>query len=77
MSFMRSFVGKNIEAITLNVNDASHTEALTDNYLKLRFKRMHKPNQWLHCYYRKSGERSSNGGRVSAMRMLFFPGEDF
>ena len=47
MSFMRSFVGKNIEAITLNVNDASHTEALTDNYLKLRFKRMHEPNQWL------------------------------
>lgn len=47
MSFMRSLVGKNIEAITLNINDASHTEALTDNYLKLRFKRMHEPNQWL------------------------------
>ena len=47
LSFMRSFVGRNIEAITLNVTDESRTEALTDNYLKLRIKGTHKPNQWL------------------------------
>ena len=47
LNFMRSFVGCDIEAITLNLTDVCHTEALTDNYLKLRLEGMHKPNQWL------------------------------
>jgi threonylcarbamoyladenosine tRNA methylthiotransferase MtaB len=47
LNFMRSFVGSDIEAITLNLTDVCHTEALTDNYLKLRLEGMHKPNQWL------------------------------
>jgi threonylcarbamoyladenosine tRNA methylthiotransferase MtaB len=47
LSFMRGFVGTKMDAITLNVTNASHTEALTDNYLKLRIKGMHKQNQWL------------------------------
>jgi threonylcarbamoyladenosine tRNA methylthiotransferase MtaB len=53
-AFMRSFVGKKIEAITLNVvrNDVrkdsggEFTEALTDNYLKLRLRGRHDPNRW-------------------------------
>ena len=48
---MRSFVGKNLDAITLNATaeDSAgiYTEALTDNYLKLRFRGHHRPNQWL------------------------------
>ena len=40
LAFMRSFVGKTLEAITLNVigktRQGEFTEALTDNYLKLR-----------------------------------------
>jgi AraC-like DNA-binding protein len=48
---MRSFVGKELEAITLNVigNGATgeFTEALTDNYLKLRLRGRHEPNRWL------------------------------
>jgi threonylcarbamoyladenosine tRNA methylthiotransferase MtaB len=48
--FMRSFIGKTVEAITLNVmgTDANgeFTEALTDNYLKLRFRGRHESNQW-------------------------------
>ena len=51
--FMRSFVGRSLEAITLNVTseDATGvwTEALTDNYLKLRLPGRHTANQWLHA----------------------------
>jgi len=50
LAFMRSFIGKRVEAITLNVigNDAEgeFTEALTDNYLKLRLRGRHEPNHW-------------------------------
>jgi threonylcarbamoyladenosine tRNA methylthiotransferase MtaB len=53
LEFMRSFVGKPVEAITLNVvgSDATgeFTEALTDNYLKLRLRGRHEPNRWLHA----------------------------
>jgi threonylcarbamoyladenosine tRNA methylthiotransferase MtaB len=51
LAFMRSFVGKNLDAITLNVTgrdaDGDFTEALTDNYLKLRLRGSHEPNRWL------------------------------
>ncbi len=51
LAFMRSFVGRDLDAITLNVTskdaDGIWTEALTDNYLKLRLAWKHKPNQWL------------------------------
>jgi threonylcarbamoyladenosine tRNA methylthiotransferase MtaB len=47
LSFMRAFVGKTVEAITLNVSDGKSTEALTDNYLKLRLAGHHEPNRWL------------------------------
>jgi threonylcarbamoyladenosine tRNA methylthiotransferase MtaB len=50
-SFMRGFIGRDVEAITLNVmgndSDGDFTEALTDNYLKLRLRGSHRPNQWL------------------------------
>ena len=51
LAFMRSFIGKELDAITLNVveNDASgeFTEALTDNYLKLHLRGRRDPNRWL------------------------------
>ncbi len=51
LEFMRGFVGKTLDAITLNVmgNDADgeFTEALTDNYLKLRVRGRHQANFWL------------------------------
>ena len=50
LSFMRSFVGKTVEAITLNVvgsdSCGEFTEALTDNYLKLRLRGRHESNHW-------------------------------
>jgi threonylcarbamoyladenosine tRNA methylthiotransferase MtaB len=44
--FMRSFVGQPVQAITLNVFDGESTEALTDNYLKLRLRGRHESNCW-------------------------------
>ncbi len=45
--FMQSFVGCEVEAITLTQFDGEYTEALTDNYLKLKIRGQHKSNQWL------------------------------
>ena len=50
LAFMRSFIGKRVEAITLNVIGADEngefTEVLTDNYLKLRLSGRHDANRW-------------------------------
>jgi threonylcarbamoyladenosine tRNA methylthiotransferase MtaB len=51
LAFMRSFVGRDLDAITLNVTsedaDGTWTESLTDNYLKLWLHGKYEPNQWL------------------------------
>ncbi len=49
LAFMRSFVGETIPAITLTHSGTGGdlTEALTDNYLKLRLQGRHHPNRWL------------------------------
>ena len=47
LSFMQSFVGKSIEAITLNPYDGEYTEALTENYLKLKIAGRHDANRWI------------------------------
>ena len=50
LAFMRSFVGCEVEAITLNVSgegaEGIWTEALTENYLKLRLRGRHSANRW-------------------------------
>ncbi|HXZ29231.1 MAG TPA: tRNA (N(6)-L-threonylcarbamoyladenosine(37)-C(2))-methylthiotransferase MtaB [Terriglobales bacterium] len=47
LEFRQSFVGKTLEAITLSVSDGEWTEALTDNYLKLRLRGRHAANRWV------------------------------
>lgn len=51
LAFMHGFVGQNIKAITLNVassdGEGIWTEALTDNYLKLKLRGQHATNMWL------------------------------
>jgi threonylcarbamoyladenosine tRNA methylthiotransferase MtaB len=58
LAFMRSFIGQNVQAITLCSQDIagenahtteslSVTEALTDNYLKLHLRGQYEPNRWL------------------------------
>jgi threonylcarbamoyladenosine tRNA methylthiotransferase MtaB len=44
-AFMQSFVGREVEAITLTHFDGEYTEALTDNYLKLMLRNKHEANR--------------------------------
>ena len=54
LAFMHTFVGKPMEAITLNIEGSDHegkyTEALTDNYLRVRLKGSHSPNRWIQAW---------------------------
>jgi len=45
--FRESLVGQTLEAITLERGDSESTEAMTDNYLKMRLKGRLEPNQWV------------------------------
>lgn len=45
--FLQSFAGKKLAAITLNQFDGTHTECLTDNYLKLWLRGKHEANRWI------------------------------
>jgi threonylcarbamoyladenosine tRNA methylthiotransferase MtaB len=51
LAFMQSFIGKPLEAITLNVtisnSEGEFTEALTDNFQRMCLKGRHEPNRWL------------------------------
>ncbi|MGE5204186.1 MAG: tRNA (N(6)-L-threonylcarbamoyladenosine(37)-C(2))-methylthiotransferase MtaB [Chlamydiota bacterium] len=49
-AFQRSFLGKTLQAITLSTYNVERTEALTDNYLKLRVAGRHQPNQWINAH---------------------------
>jgi threonylcarbamoyladenosine tRNA methylthiotransferase MtaB len=62
LAFMRSFVGKTVDAITLNVFDGDSTEALTDNYLKLRLRGQQPANQWV-----KARVEEVEAGALTAM----------
>jgi len=45
-AFMRSLVGTAVEAITLQSGGAEFTEALTENYLKMKIPGHHEANRW-------------------------------
>jgi threonylcarbamoyladenosine tRNA methylthiotransferase MtaB len=47
LAFRQSFVGRTLEAITLNESAGEWTEALSDNYLKLRLRGRHEANRWV------------------------------
>jgi threonylcarbamoyladenosine tRNA methylthiotransferase MtaB len=46
-AFARSLVGTTVEAITLQSGGPAFTEALTDNYLKMRIPGQREANRWL------------------------------
>jgi threonylcarbamoyladenosine tRNA methylthiotransferase MtaB len=46
-SFMGSMVGTVVEAITLQTSGTDFTEALTDNYLKMKISGRHEANRWM------------------------------
>jgi threonylcarbamoyladenosine tRNA methylthiotransferase MtaB len=47
-AFMQLLVGTVVEAITLHSGNAEFTEALTDNYLKMKILGHHEANHWMH-----------------------------
>ena len=53
LHFMRSFVGKTVEALTLSNGGRDEaeefTETLTDNYLKLQLRGRHESNRWMYA----------------------------
>ena len=46
-AFMQSLVGTVVEAITLQSGGVEFTEALTDNYLKMKISGRHEANRWM------------------------------
>lgn len=73
LAFMRGFVSKEIEAITLKQAAAGEgaratecTEALTDNYLKLQLRGRHKANQWIRARVEDVVEGSLKGSSTGA-----------
>jgi threonylcarbamoyladenosine tRNA methylthiotransferase MtaB len=46
-AFMRSLVGREVEAITLQTGGVDRTEALTENYLKVELQGRTDANRWL------------------------------
>jgi threonylcarbamoyladenosine tRNA methylthiotransferase MtaB len=74
LEFMRWFVGKRVEAITLNTCGTGtpardgfggpYTDALTDNYLKLRLTGQHESNHWITAQV----ERVESGALVGQER---------
>jgi threonylcarbamoyladenosine tRNA methylthiotransferase MtaB len=46
-AFMRTLVGTVVKVITLQSGGADFTEALTDNYLKMRISDRHEANRWI------------------------------
>jgi threonylcarbamoyladenosine tRNA methylthiotransferase MtaB len=46
-SFMKSLVGTGVEAITLRSSNGDFTEALTENYLKIKISGHHVENRWM------------------------------
>src|SRR5258708_25351907 len=47
LEFRRRFLGRTLEVITLQSGDGSWTEALSDNYLKVRISGAHPANSWM------------------------------
>jgi threonylcarbamoyladenosine tRNA methylthiotransferase MtaB len=72
LAFMRSFVGHRVDAITLNVvsenSDGAWTEALTDNYLKVKLQGRHRANQWLRAHVLDT----ANGQLVGDLHSTFY-----
>jgi tRNA A37 methylthiotransferase MiaB len=54
-AFMQAQVGKVVEAITLRSGKDESTEALTDNYLKMRIPGCQESNRWIEARVEQVG----------------------
>ena len=55
LEFRNSFLGKTLDAITLRREDGDFTEALSDNYLKVKIAGAYTANKWMKVEVRESG----------------------
>ena len=73
-AFMQSFSGKPLSAITLNVTsegpDGAWTEAITDNYLKMKVLGKHVPNRWLNTVVEAVEEDALIGSELLVETLL-------
>jgi threonylcarbamoyladenosine tRNA methylthiotransferase MtaB len=73
LKFMRGLIGREIEALTLRSHRCAgespaptqFTEALTDNYLKLRLRGRHESNRWLRARVEDVVEGALVGGLLA------------
>jgi threonylcarbamoyladenosine tRNA methylthiotransferase MtaB len=60
-AFMRAQAGSTVEAITLSAGSDTFTEALTDNYLKMKIPGRWQPNQWVKARIERAQADSLDG----------------
>jgi len=72
-AFMRSLVGTVVEAITLQSGGAEFSEALTDNYLKMKISGHHDANRWFDVMVQGVDGEMLLGHRIQGQRI---PGEN-
>jgi threonylcarbamoyladenosine tRNA methylthiotransferase MtaB len=70
-AFIRSLVGTTVQAITLRSRGADFTDALTDNYLKLRISGHHDANHWMDVKIDKLNGETLLGNPVIAFNHAF------
>ena len=69
-AFMRSLVGTVVEAITLQSGGAQFTEALTENYVKVKVSGHHEANRWIDMNVEGVDGEMLLGHRILGQRML-------
>jgi threonylcarbamoyladenosine tRNA methylthiotransferase MtaB len=57
-AFRQSFVGRSLEVITLQAGGDGWTEALSDNFLKVRLTGRHKANEWTMAEIEEVGDEN-------------------
>ncbi|HZP23155.1 MAG TPA: MiaB/RimO family radical SAM methylthiotransferase, partial [Terriglobales bacterium] len=73
-AFMESFVGRELEAITLTRFDGEYTEALTDNYLKLQVRGRQEANRRMRVAIQAAGSDALLGSEGAPLASFVFDG---
>ena len=58
LAFRRSFIGRSLDVITLHAGGDDWTEALSDNYLKVRLAGRHAANEWVKAEMEGAGDEN-------------------
>jgi threonylcarbamoyladenosine tRNA methylthiotransferase MtaB len=58
LQFRRSFIGRSLDVITLQAGGDGWTEALSDNFLKVKISGRHEANQWMKVQVEGTGDET-------------------